>query len=259
MNKPQHVNSLCAYVWLRADISREDGKAYWRGTHGQIANKLPSCYEYRQHHFSETDHGFWPVPEGIGGITPPDWKMDGIAELRISNMLRSVYDRIFNVKAIFHDEFNVFDRVVPNTTRLGGGRWYTGDHQPDIGFRAAVFIRARYQYRGAPFTRFLNGTLAPAFIAAGVQELRTYDFAPGGRFASWTPDVDHSLPRNRAYAGALIIGVRSREELNRVLASPQLQATQELQRHHCVAIHSYAVANTYAPKLAGVAQPQTWP
>jgi hypothetical protein len=255
MKMPVRVNTTVALVWLRADLARQEARAYWRGPHGQIANKVPCIYEYVQHHFSSSVHGFWPVPPGIGGITPVDWMIDGIAEVRVRSVFRGLYDRFFHMKGVFHDEFNVFDRVVPNTSAPGGSLWWTGDHRKDVGIRAVVFFRARHELRGKPFARFMEQIMAPALLAAGASELRSHIFAPGGRFSLWTPDVRHDYPANRRYAGALVIGAKSLDELNKILNSRQLTATLEEQRRHCVAIHSYVVENSYPWKLNNIPQP----
>lgn len=258
MTKPERVTSMCSFVWLRSDLAREDSRAYWRGPHAQIANKVRAIHEYLQHHFSATDHGFWPVPKGVGAAVPPDWKIDGMAEIRITSMAAGLIDRLFRMKKVFHDEFNVFDRVLANNTRPGGGRWWTGPYQPATGFRAAVLIRARHEMKGAPFRRFIEETLAPALIEEGASELRTHIFQPGGRFTHWTPDVRHDQPSNRAYAGALIVGAKDRVEFDRLMKSSMLAATLPDQLRYCVAIHAYAVENTYPCALDNQPQPATW-
>lgn len=257
-NAPQRITSMCSFVWLRADLPRAAGQAYWRGAHAQIANKVAAMREYLQHHFSDTGHGFWPVPAGVGGTIPPDWRIDGLTEVRINSLAVAILDRLFRMKAIFHDEFNVFDRVLANNTPPSGGLWWTGPYKPETGFRAAVLIRARHEMRGTPFRRFIEKTLAPALMEAGVSELRTHVFAPGGRFTHWTPDVLHDQPANRSYAAALLIGARSRAELEQLLSSPLLQATQAEQHQHCIAIHAYAVENTYPCVLDDEPQPSSW-
>ncbi|TFE36517.1 hypothetical protein E2553_43060 [Paraburkholderia dipogonis] len=257
MRKPERVTSMCSLVWLRSDLAREDAQAYWRGPHAEIANKVRAINEYLQHHFSASDHGFWPVPKEVGGAIPADWRVDGMAEVRIRSMAAGLFSRLFHMKAVFHDEFNVFDRVLANNSRPGGGRWWTGAHQPDIGFRAAVLIRARHEEKGAPFRRFVEEALAPALIEAGAVELRTHVFQPGGRFIHWTPDVRHDQPVNRAYAGALIVGTRTRAEFDCLMKSPFLLATHADQRRYCVAIHAYAVEKTYAGVLDNNPQQMT--
>lgn len=258
MVEPMRVSSMCSFVWLRADLARDDARAYWRGPHSQIANKIPAIDEYLQHHFSATDHGFWPVPKGVGGAIPADWTIDGIAEVRIKSLLAGVLSRLFHMKPVFHDEFNVFDRVLANNTRPGGGLWWTGPYQSETGFRAAVLIRARHGMKGARFRRFVNETLAGALLAAGARELRTHVFAPGGRFTHWTPDVRHDQPVNRAYSAAVMIGAKDRVEFDRLITSPFVHKTQAEQIRHCVAIHAYAVEQTCPCRLGGTPQPVTW-
>ncbi|RJF89307.1 hypothetical protein D3874_21960 [Oleomonas cavernae] len=198
------------------------------------------------------------MPKGLGGIIPTDWHIDGLTEVRLTSLAAGLADRLFRMKSIFHDEFNVFDRVLPNNSRPGGGRWWTGPYQPEIGFRAIVLIRARYELRGAPFRRFVDGVMAPALLAAGAQELRTHVFQPGGRFTQWTPDVLHDQPANRTYAGALIIGTKDRAAFDKLLGSASVQSTLPAQLRHCVAMHAYAVENTYPVILGGQRQPVTW-
>lgn len=258
MKRPLYTNSMCALVWLRADLDRAESSAYWRTTHGQLVTKLSSVDEYLQHHFSTKDRGFWPTPKGIGGLIPADWQIDGLTEVRTIGLLSSFGDRFLRMKPIFRDEFNVFDRVIPNAARPNGGAWWTGPFQQKVGFRTVVLIRARHEYKGKPFNNFIEHTLAPALLSAGALELRTHVFQPGARFMQWTPDVRHDHPANRRYAGAVMIGTKDRAEFEKILKSKELQATQSAQAKHCIAIHAYAVENTYPIILGGEPQPVTW-
>lgn len=254
MNKPERVTSGCYIVWFRSDLPKTYVQAYWRGPHGQIANQNPAIHEYLQHHFSQTDHGFWPVPEGVGGKIPSDWHIDGLTEVRVKSLMVSVWARLFRMKVNFLDEQNVFDRVLAKISSPGGGLWWTGPYKPDTSFRAVVFLRARHELRGKPFQGFVEETLAPALLAAGVGELRTHIFQRGSLFTHWTPAVRHDEPVNRRYDGALVIGCRSRAEFDRLMASTPVQRTQSSQLRHCVAMHAYAVDNTYALALNGEPQ-----
>lgn len=245
MSKPEHVTSGCYLVWYRPDLPRDDVITYWRGPHGQIANKNRAIKEYLQHHFSATDHGFWPAPSMVGAAIPPDWRIDGVTEVRIGSLPGSLYARLFEMKTVVHDEQNLFERVLPKVCKPGGGLWWTGPYQPETGFRAVVFIRARHEKKGAPFRQFVESMLAPALMEAGARELRTHIFEAGGRFTLWTPEVRHDEPSNRCYAGALIIGTRDRAEFDRLMTSAELQATLPEQHDYCIAIHAYAVENTY--------------
>jgi hypothetical protein len=257
MSDPLSINSGCYPVWFRADLPREYVLAYWRGSHGQIANKNPAINEYLQHHFSLTDHGFWPVPQGVGGMIPPDWRMDGVTEVRINSMWTALRARLFHMRENILDEENVFDRVLAKNSMLGGSLWWTGCYQPDTGFRAAVFLRARSGARGQ-LSSFIQQCLGPALLNAGARELRTHVFASGTRFTWWTPGVRHDEPANRYSDAMLLIGADSREALRDMLNSAALSATQNEQKRHCVAIYAYAIDRTYPLSLDGKPQPQTW-
>jgi hypothetical protein len=93
---------------------------------------------------------------------------------------------------------------------------------------------------------------------AGARELRTHVFQKGSRFTHWTPNVGHDEPANRDYACALIIGSRDRVEFDRLLDSTQVSSTQPAQKRHCVAIHAYAVENTYPLVLNGKSKNASW-
>lgn len=214
-------------------------------------------HEYLQHHFSLIDHGLWRAPKGVGAAVPPDWKMDGMAEVRLRGLMAGLLTRISQLKAIFRDEENIFDRCLANLTNPGGGFWWTGPYQPAVGFRAAVFLRARHEFRGRSFRRFVGETMAPALIAAGARELRVHNFQPGGRFLHWTPGVRHDEPVNRRYDCALVVGTRDRAEFDRLLVASTVQSTESAQLRHCVAIHAYAVENTYPVVLNGEPQAVT--
>lgn len=253
----QEVTTGCYPVWLRSDLPREYALAYWRGPHGQIANKNPAIDEYLQHHFSLTDHGFWSVPDGIGGAVPSDWRMDGMTEVRVNSIWRGLYVRLFCMKANVHDEENVFDRVLAKNSKGKGSIWWTGRYQPDVGFRCAVFLRARSGTHGQ-LRDFLQHRLGPALLQAGAQELRAHVFMSGSRYTWWTPGVCHDEPANRRYDALILIGANSREALIQLLNSEVVLDTHEDQKRHCVAIHAYSVDRTYPLTVDGKPQPQTW-
>ena len=53
------------------DLPRQAAADYWAGRHGEIVKRsLPGIIEYVQHHFSPTDHGFWPATQTVGTQIP---------------------------------------------------------------------------------------------------------------------------------------------------------------------------------------------
>lgn len=252
------VSTGCYPIWFRQDLAREQAQAYWRGRHAQIAGNNPAILEYLQHHFSQDGHGFWPVSGMIGGMIPPDWAMDGVTEVRIGSMWTAICSRLLRMKANVLDEQNVFERVLAKNSAPGGSGWWSGPYRSDTGFRAAVFLRARSDSRGRPFKYFVEQALAPALMAAGVSELRTHVFTRGSRLAWWTPGVRHDEPANHYADAMLLIGAQSRETLMELLDSEIMTATQAEQQAHCVAIHAYAIEQTYPIVLDYQRQPINW-
>lgn len=248
------INSGCYLVWYRADLPVEYLQDYWRGLHGQIANKNPAINEYLQHHFAKDGHGFWLAPTGIGTSIPKDWCMDGMTEVRIKNLWIALIARFFLMKENIFDEQNLFDRCLGKTSKNLGGRWWTGAYRAGTSFRAIVFLRSRYQFKGKPFQTFIHNILAPALLEAGVEELRSHIFQPKGHLLHLTPNVAHDEPINRQYDAVLIIGTQDKETLYQVLESETLKQTHQAQQQYCVAIHAYAVDKTYPLTLAGVPQ-----
>lgn len=251
--RPERVTSGCYPVWFRADLPCEEAAAYWRGPHGQIASKNPAIDEYLQHHFALGDHGLWPALPTMGVSIPPDWRMDGVTEVRIKSIWAALWGRLYHMKANWLDEENVFDRVLAKNSLPKGSLWWHGPYQPATGFHMAVFIRARSGMRRHLHT-FIEKLLAPALLDAGITGLRAHLFARGTRFTWWTPSVCHDEPANRRYDAMLLINAESREEILCILNSSTLTVTCEAQVRHCVAIHAYAIEHTYPLVLAGIAQ-----
>lgn len=254
---PLKVTTGCYPVRFRADLPRDFSKLYWRGPHGQIANKNPAIYEYLQHLFSDDQHGFWPVPVGIGGTIPIDWKMDGVTEVRIKSIWKALWARLFCMRENRLDEENVFDHVLAKNSSPNGSIWWSGEYQSKTGFRTAVFIRARTGKR-KQLCSFLEKELSPALIRAGANELRTHIFTPGSRLTWLTPGVCHREPSNRRYDAMLLIGANNREMLLNILNSESVLNTSEGQKLNCVAIHAYEISRTFPLTLSGQPQDNTW-
>src|SRR5215211_6471020 len=237
----------CWLLWLRADMARDDARAYWRGPHAEYVGRISGVDEYRQLHLSEDDHGFWPAPEGVGSAVPADWRVDGIPEIAFAGALPSPAALPAALRFVFPDEANAFDRVLANITGPGGGRWFRSGHGEDVGARAVVLVRRRPRAGFRAFRSFVHDVLGAALDSApGVLELRTHAFLPYSRLAWPTPGVAHDNPPHRRYHAAIVVGAADRDALDAALRSPAVQATGEAQAEHCVALHAYAVEETVA-------------
>ena len=235
----------CWLLWLRADLARDETRAYWRGPHARYVARVPGVDSYRQLHFSAHDHGFWPAPKGTGTAIPDAWRIDGMPEVVFASALPSPRSLLGAFRFVFHDEANAFDRVLGHVTGPGGGRLFTGGSDAAVGARIAVLIRRRPGVRPGAFRRFVHDVLGAAFARAPqTLELHTHAFLPYSRFAWPTPSVAHDNPPHRRYHGAVVLGAASRQDLDELLRSRELSDTQDAQAYHCVALHAYAVEET---------------
>jgi hypothetical protein len=247
MPAPTPRTTGCWLQWLRADLPREQARAYWRGPHARLVARVPGLDEYRQHHFSPRDHGFWPGPEGLGTSIPADWRIDGMPEVAFAGPLAPLRALGPEVWAVYGDESKFIDRILPNLTGPGGGRWFRSGHDEDVGARAVVLVRRRADVGFRAFRSFVHDVLGAALDRTpGVLELRTHAFLPYTRVVWWTPGVAHDNPPHRRYHAAIVVGASDREGLDAVIASPEVGATRDAQAACCLALHAYAVDDTYA-------------
>jgi hypothetical protein len=199
---PIKTTSFLSPLMLREDIPRPVASDYWAGPHGEIVKRaLPGVIEYVQHHFSATDHGFWPATTTVGTMIPESWRVDGCPELRFRNPAAAFMTPL-HMREVFLDEQNVFARVLGQPTPPGGGRWWTDGFDDTVGHRVALLLRRRRGVRGSAFRRFTHERIGPALVAAGARDVRTYAFLPYSRFTNATPGVAHDNPADRRYYGA---------------------------------------------------------
>ncbi len=179
MPVPVSRTTGCWLLWLRADLPREDCLAYWRGPHARLVADIPHIDEYRQHHFSPEDHGFWADPPGVGTTVPADWRIDGTPEVAFAGALAPIKALGSRVWAVYQDESKFIDRTLANLTGPGGGRWFRSGHDAEVGARAVVLVRRRRDVRFSAFRSFVHEILGPALDRApGTLELRTHAFLP---------------------------------------------------------------------------------
>jgi len=235
------TTSALYYVRLREDLPRDVARAYWAGPHADIVRRLPHLAEYRQHHFSATDHGYWPATPKVGTVTPASWRVDGFAEVRFQNLAWGLLVPL-HMREVFYDEQNVFEQVLGHLAGPTGGRWWTTGHDPEVGHRTTVLLRRRAGVSRRAFRRFVRERLAPALDAAGGRDLRSYTFLPN--LPHPTPGIAHGNPRNRRYHGAVLFGTDTRGDVGALLAHPEVAAAIAVQSETCSAIHAYFVERT---------------
>lgn len=238
---PTTTASALYYVRLREDLPRDVAQAYWSGPHAEIVRKLPHLAEYRQHHFSDTDHGYWPATPKVGTKTPSSWRLDGFAEIRFRSLVAAALVPL-HTREVFYDEQNVFEQVLGHLAGPTGGRWWTTGHDATVGHRTTVLLRRRAGTSRSAFRRFVREQLGPALHAAGARDVRSYSFLPG--LPHPTPGIAHENPGHRRYHGAVLFGTDSRADIDPLLAHPSVAAAIEVQHQTCSAMHAYAAERT---------------
>lgn len=240
---PQPTTSGIFPVWLRADLARETALRYWTGPHAEIVARLPHITEYLQHHFSATDHGYWPPSPTVGTAIPPDWRCDGIAEVRLAGAAAALTVPL-HMRQVYLDEQNLFDRVLGNLTGPRGGRWWTTGHDSDVGHRTVLLLRRRRGVGRRAFRSYVHNRIGPALHEAGARDLRTYTFLRWSSLPHPTPGISHENPPYRRYHGCVVIGADSRAALAEILASKHVADLVADQHRVITAVHAFAVEHS---------------
>jgi hypothetical protein len=243
VNTPVPTTSALYPVRLREDLPRDVAYSYWAGRHVEIVKRLPHVVEYNQHHFSATDHGYWPATTTVGTTVPSSWPLDGLSEVRMSSMVAAL--RIpLHMREVFLDEQNVFEHCLGHLTGPRGRRWWTTGHDDTVGHRTVLLVRRRRGVWGRSFREFVHAHLGPALKAGGARDVRTYSFLPWAPVAHSTFGVSHDNPPHRCYHGAVVFGTGSRDEVKDVITSSEVATAVNDQHLFCTAVHAFGVDRT---------------
>ncbi|MEE1765183.1 hypothetical protein [Streptomyces sp. SP18BB07] len=242
---PVPTSSGIFAVWLREDLTREAAVEYWKGPHARIVEGLPTNAEYLQHHFSPTDHGYWPSSPTVGTVVPPSWRCDGIAEVRLASMAAAITSPA-RLRKVYLDEQNVFDRVLGNLTGPRGGRWWTEGHDTNVGHRTVLLLRRRRGVGRHAFRKYVHDRIGPALHEAGARDLRTYTFLRWSSLPHPTPGISHDNPVFRRYHGCVVLGADSRAAMDGILASKPVADLVADQHTVMTGVHAFTVEHTEA-------------
>jgi hypothetical protein len=254
MSYPESTVSMIAPLMMRTDLPKEIILDHWQNGHADKVSKLPNLVEYNQLVFSPDDHGFWPTSGLVGGDIPPDWQLDGAAELRFGSAMAMVSNGFLHGGEIFRDEQNIFHRVIGQVTIPWGGRWWTDGLDTSFDARVAVLFRRRKGTGLSGFRHFLYNSLGPVLNAAGARDLRAYAHFPYTGLENRSLGVNHGNPVQFAYHGSVFFGAENRDAVTEILASPEVTAVIGGQERYFTAVHAYAVEQTVSVVRGGVRQ-----
>lgn len=244
---PQHFFGNSTFLWFRNDLSREDVRAYWRGSHAQLAGRNPTFRDYRQHHFEEINSGLWPVIPEVETTIPLERKIDGMSEITLKGVVAGLLPSAVQMnKRILADEVNIFARTILHMTSPRGGRWFLSGDELKIRFRIVVLIRRKNGISHREFSQFIHDRLGPTLsIHSCILELHTQVFLPWSKSFWDSKQVAHDYPSDYQFHASIVIGAESKDKLlNALHEISTIELNSEIVQQ-CVAIHAYAVANTY--------------
>lgn len=238
--KHDRFHSMVALVRTRRDLDHQQTMDYWSSTHAHKVRTTLPLVEYRQHHFDPGLHGFWPS----GTVTPPDWPLDGIAELDRGG-LRRAGRALLAVRRVWFDEQNVFD-VVDQHAHLTANahRWETPDGVAASPARAVLLMRRRHGVPRRRFDAFVHDRLGRVLAGVGSTEVRTHTFLPPAITPYPTPGVQHQVPPQRRTDAVIIVGATDRDALLGLAEHPRVRAALAEQALVAASVRSHAVLRT---------------
>jgi len=253
---PTEVSAAVMPVRLRTDLPREVATDYWVTRHREIVRRLPQIVEYTQHHFSQTDNGYWPATDMVGTIVPPSWPFDGLAETTLPGVVGSL--RIpRHMRPVYFDEQVPFETVIGNMTGPRGGRWWTTGLDETVGHRTVLLVRRRRGVSRRRFKAFVHDQLGPALLAGGARDLRTYTFLPYLGSLHATAGVSHDNPAHRRHHAAVIFGSDTRADVDALVGSAAVRAAIDVQHDYCLGMHAFTVERSVSGIRAGNAGENT--
>ena len=222
---------------------------YWRDVHGPLCSRVPGLGWYVQHHLDrEQDAHLWPAIEGIAAFA--DYELDGGVEIGFAS---AADQQVFNDASpiLFADEQNMFASTVayalPGGSRTLVDRIADPIPNGDDGIdRIHVHFGAAGNDAGgfAAFMTEFAQTLAadPAVLKLRLHCPERYDNAAP---APPAPNVDHSVPVERALIAVMELAFATPLTRRAFFASEAFAATQEAQRAHIAHATGFAASGVY--------------
>ena len=236
-------------VLRRPGVPHEVFATYWRDVHGPLCSRIPGLGWYVQTHLNrEQDAHLWPAIDGIAPFD--DYVLDGGVEIGFA----SAEDQAtFNdaCAILFADEQNMFAATVAYALPKGSQTLIDRAPDPipngDDGLdRLHVHFGARHDDAagfGAFMTAFAQTLAAdPAVLKVRLHLPDRYDNADP---APPAPNVDHSVPPERALVAILDIAFATPMTRRKFYASDAFQRTKADQQAHIAQASAFAVSGVY--------------
>ncbi|BCA61576.1 hypothetical protein HMP09_0810 [Sphingomonas sp. HMP9] len=242
------INSYTT-VLRRPRVPHEVFATYWRDVHGPLCSRIPGLGWYVQNHLDrEQDAHLWPVIDGISPFA--DYELDGGVEIGFAS---KADQDVFNAAShiLFADEQNMFAATVayalPDGSRTLVDRIADPIPNGDDGFdRIHVHFGAASDDADA-FGTFMTDfaeTLAadPAVLKLRLHLPDRYDNAAP---APPAPNVDHSVPAERALIAVVELAFETPLTRRAFFDSETFVATQAAQSAHIAYVQAFAVSGVY--------------
>ncbi len=204
--KYKKIFSLSILLWMRKDKPREESMNYWKGPHSKIISASPELLEYRQHHLSEIEYGFWPKEKGLNTDIIIDRKIDGVAEVSYQRITSPLLGNK-QTKLAFKDEINLFRRTLMHIGLPWSSKWWYTKSNSETEIRDFIFIQRNAKISKGKFKKYINTKMAEMILESdGITELRSQVYLPWNKLTWNTPNVAHDNPKEHQINASYIIG-----------------------------------------------------
>ena len=243
--KSEKYLSSSILLWVRSDKPRQESMDRWKGPHSKIISATKGMQEYRQIHLKENNSGLWPAVKGVETNIPSERKIDGIADVTLTNFL-SIFRGKKQTRLAYKDEVNIFKRTILYAALPRSSRWYeVAAPDEKIQARSIVFFRIKEGVKQDDFAKFISEELTPSLANTGVlKELRSKVYMPWKEKQWNTPNVAHDNPKQDQFQASLMLGFADKESMEKFFEGDAVKKLSEKLSAFCSAVHAYEIQQT---------------
>ncbi|HEV7382790.1 MAG TPA: strictosidine synthase [Dyadobacter sp.] len=232
-------------LWVRTDKPRQESMDRWKGPHSKIISATKGMQEYRQIHLKENNPGLWPAVSGVETHIPSDRKIDGIADVTLTNFF-SIFRGKKQTRLAYKDEVNIFKRTILYAALPKSSRWYeVAAPTEKIHARSVVFFRIKEGVAEDDFARFIKDELTPSLANTGIlKELRSKVYMPWKEKQWNTPNVAHDNPKQEQFQASLMLGFTDKNTMDKFFEGEAVKKLSDRLSVFCSAVHAYEIEYT---------------